>query len=259
MSVIWKGITLRYQKELMDALKVGNEKRVHEFLRNYVGNKGSQGMEHSPDIYSSPDMTIDRSLLSDEELMIPSPPGQKMNTTMTGLVANMIYNLAGKVPRNVMEIGAGLGFMGVIMRRWGAQSYTDVDLPTNVLAAAYFVSRCNGEDQVFLYGEPSSENRFASFYPSTDCRGVLKRKYDAICNVNSFPEIPVHAQDDYLGIIAQCLSDDGFFLSVNHEETVLNQRSMSTAMQNQSKLKCVLGRSSQAYPGYIDEVYRIQR
>jgi len=263
MSQIWQGITSVYQKKLFDALKSENEESVAHELDQFVVSGGSHGMEYSPDIYSLPHPGLDRSQLNDEELAIPSVSPGSVGKTFSGMVALLIHQLRGGVPKNVLEIGAGLGFVGVIMSKWGAKSYTDIDLPTNALAAAFFFSRCCGEDQVFLGSEPVDPNsRFASYYSATNFAAAKNRKYDLMCNINSFPEIPNHMQDSYVNLISECLDADGIFLSINHENTVLGQRSVTNAMKSCPALVCVskkpafFGNQLDASAGYKEEIYK---
>ena len=258
MSDIWKGITSVRQIDLKNALISGDVSLVEKILDGWVLSRGSEGVEYSPDVYSLPHPGLDRSKLTDNELAIPDPLGSVRAPTATGMVAQLICRLNNGIPSHTLELGAGLGFMGVIMCRWGAKSYTDIDLPTMATAAAFYFSRCCGADRVRIGEEPASASTFATYYPSTYCIGVLERKYDAIVNVNSFPEMPNSSQDSYLGIISKSLKPGGFFLSINHENEVCGQRSLPHAVKAHDQLVLQKRNLSEVYPGgYMDEVYRL--
>lgn len=259
MSDIWKGITSVRQVGLKKALTSGDEAILGKTLDDWVASKGAEGVEYSPDVYSLSRPGLDRRKLTDLELSIPDPSGVQPAPTPSGHVAQLICRLNKGIPSHTLELGAGLGFIGVIMCRWGAKSYTDVDLPTYATAAAFYFSRCCGEDRVRLRGEPSTESTFATYYPSTDCSGVLERKYDVVVNVNSFPEMPNAAQDSYLRIIAKCLKPDGFFFSINHEHEVCGQRSLANAIKANPGLLILKSRNqSEVYPQwYFDDVYQL--
>jgi SAM-dependent methyltransferase len=259
MSDIWKGITTVRQGSLKNALTSGDESLLEKTLDGWVVSKGAEGVEYSPDVYSLSRPGLDRSKLTDRELSIPDPSGLEPAPTGSGHVAQLLCRVNNGIPSHTLELGAGLGFIGVIMCRWGAKSYTDVDLSTYATAAAFFFSRCCGAERVRLRGEPDSKSIFATYYPSTDCSGVLERKYDAVVNVNSFPEMPNSAQDSYLRIIAKCLKPGGFFFSINHEHEVCGQRSLTHAIAANPGLLILQKRNqSEVYPSwYNDEVYRI--
>jgi len=258
MSDIWRGITHVRQGGLKTALTSGDESLVEKTLDEWVVSKGSEGVEYSPDVYSLPHPGLDRSKLTDKELAIPDQSGSVKAPTASGMVAQLLCRLNNGVPQHTLELGAGFGFIGVIMCKWGAQSYTDVDLPTYATAAAFYFSRCCGADKVRMCGEPANDTAFATYYSSTYCAPLLERKYDAVVNVNSFPEMPNSSQDSYLGIISKCLKPGGFFLSINHENEVCNQRSLPHAVKAHPALVLQKRNLSEVYPaGYIDEVYKL--
>lgn len=256
MSQIWQGITRIYHEELLNALKSGESSRVEQVLDRFVVSGGAHGIDFWPRVYSTSQPGIDRSLLTDAELDISAPGSD--SSLLTGQVASLLYRHLGKVPEHVLEIGAGLGFLGVILNRWGTKSYTDVDLPTNAIAAAFFLSRVCGANSIRFYHEPKTQPRFANYLPSTDCREILWHQYDVIVNVNSWPEIPIHMQDSYLDYAVRCLALDGVLVSLNHENSVLGQRSMAQSMLEQKHFVLILRQPSTILQGYTQEIFQLQ-
>jgi len=224
MTCIWEGITRLYHKRLKDAIKSGSEARVKVILENFIADEGAHGMDHGG---------------------------------MVTPVGDVICTRFGSAPKHVLEIGGGLGFLGSSMLRLGSKSYTDIDLPTSAIAAAFHVSKTINPEKIWLCGEHESGNKYAHFHPSTNCFGVLNRKYDVIVTINCFPEIPIRAQDAYIQIASKCLSPDGILYSINHEGTVLQQRSLSIAMKDQKQFVCVRSNPAPIYSGYMEEIYKL--
>lgn len=166
-----------------------------------------------------------------------------------------IIESLGRCPKDVLEIGPGLGNLGLIAHRWKVNSYTAIDIPSGCVLAAYFMSKVCGEDNVWLYGEPDGHSQFAKFFPSTHC-GVIG-KYDLIFNSDGFPEMPESVQDKYLDLIQEHLSPDGMFLSINHESDALEQRRLWSAIKHNPRLRLASRHPFMLRDGYIEEIYRL--
>jgi SAM-dependent methyltransferase len=267
MFCVWQGITRVYHQNLISAMTARDETATENALDEFVTSGGSIGMNHFPESYSMPGGGSDRSHLTNEELFIPDNYTATHNSIVNDAdkassaypqAALLIRDAFGRVPDRILEIGGGIGFLSVIMYRWGAKLYSDLDIPSNAAVSAFFSARCCRPENVWLYGEaPDHSPKRIRFYPSTEYTAVESDKYDVIFNMNSFPEIPMHIQDAYLALIANCLAPDGVFLSVNHERPDLGQRSVSKAMKNQSRLVCVSSKPSFLLSDYFDEVYKL--
>jgi len=272
MSPLWTGISSVYHKPLIQALLARDVNKSEHELSHFAVTGGSHGAERGSELYFSPDNTIDREKLSNSSLNIPDLESGQIGMAGVWQVANdgsttqfsfpawivlRARSILGRMPENVLEIGPGLGFNGVIFDRWGTKSYSLIDIPSMASAAGFFLGRCCGENRMWFYGENPDTSKFGYIYPSTDCRGVLAKRYDIVLNVNSFPEIPNFAQDEYLEIISRCLAPNGLFLSINHENPICNQRSVALAMQCQSNLKRLSRKPSEILAGYFDEVYAL--
>lgn len=268
MFCVWQGITRVYHTRLITALIARDEAATEKALDEFVTSGGSMGMNHFPESYSMPNGMKDRSSLSNEDLCVPSVrdviQGDILNDADKGSTAYqkaavLIRDINGGTPKRILEIGGGIGFLSVIMLRWGAKLYSDLDIPSNATVAAFFSSRVCRPENVWLHGEPMDESRLVRFYPATDYNAVRGEKYDVIFNMNSFPEIPIEIQDVYLDLIADCLAPGGAFISINHERPELGQRSVSKAMKNQTKLICENSKPSILLMDYFDEVYRMNQ
>lgn len=263
MFCVWEGITRVYHKRLISVLIAKDEPEVEKALDEFVTSGGSHGMNHFPESYSMPNGMSDRSHLSDEALCIPSASNALLSdiaksSTVYSKAAVLIRDINGGVPNRILEIGGGLGFLSVIMFRWGVKLYSGLDIPSNSTAAAFFSSRCCRPENIWLYGEPKDESKPVRFYLATEYNGIRGEKYDVIFNMNSFPEIAIGIQDVYLDLIADCLSPHGAFISINHEHLNLDQRSVSKAMKHQTKLVCESSNPSVILDGYFDEIYRLK-
>ena len=138
----------------------------------------------------------------------------------------------------------------------GGEAYADIDLPSTAVEAAFLSARCCGQENVMLGGE-SDNNQRIQFHTAADYSTVETHKYDVIVNMCSFPEIPPSMQDQYLALIARCLSPKGFFLSVNHEHPHLGQRNIVKAAADQRLLVCSSYTPSAILDGYFDGIYKL--
>jgi len=163
--------------------------------------------------------------------------------------------LAGNVPKDILEIGAGLGNLGWMARQWGCHSYTVVDLPSVCVMSSFFLSKCCGESEVWLFGEGSRKDQFCGFHPASNFSGVLESSYDVVFNSDSMPEMPESVRDGYINLIAKCLSPYGFFLSINHESNKDGQGRVFDSVRRNGSLKMVSRSPFMMREGYIEEIY----
>lgn len=173
-------------------------------------------------------------------------------TTLTS-----IMRLPNWPPIKVVELGAGLGFLGsALFMTIPRLVYNTVDLPTVSVLQAYLLSQCVGENAIWLDGEARKETDRVFICGPKMPNLVLGA--DLVINQDSLPEMTHVTQDAYLSRIADCLCADGFFLSVNHEGIAGNQRSVHLAMQNVKGMKLVSRHPYWGRSGYVEEVYARQ-
>lgn len=165
------------------------------------------------------------------------------------------------LPRRTLEIGAGLGNLGMIVSRWKhglpwrAESYTVIDLPHVAVLSAWFLSKCCGEGSVWLHGESPNADAFARIYSCTNYREAFGQ-YDLVFNSDSLPEMPEAVQDGYIRFIYECLSPGGIFFSVNHEGDQAGQSSVLEAVKRNGRLALVSRHPYAMLDGYVEEVYQ---
>jgi hypothetical protein len=274
MNKFWAIICANIGMVIRKALASGDVASVAKVLETSVANNYNHGIEDVVNWqhYGNGNKFYRQAMAEGLNMALPNFLGFKneMGAPM-GFISHSIMSLiirdhnGGKYPTQMLEIGPGLGFMAVAMFRVGVKSYTMIDLPSNAVPAAYVVMKCIGEENVWLYGEPENDAAVRVF-PSTNYWDVMARKYDVIYNKNSFPEIPNHAQDDYLEVIADCLDMNGFFISVNHEHLVWEQRPLPEAIKLHPSLKRIsrepfsdmIAQNTmlEDLPGYFKEIYR---
>lgn len=282
MHPIWGGITNHYHSELSAALRSESEPAVMEAMEHFAirgGLTGIEGLNYFVN-RNSESHEMRRILDSGIDISLPDFCGFKCQGPDGGVphrfllycdIALWILSQRnGSVPNSVLEIGAGIGFLGVIMQRMGCKAYTVIDLPTTAVLIAYFLSKCIGSEQVWLVGEGDDhKDRFVRIYASTQFDGAKSSRYDVACSVNGFPEISQPMQDEYLALISNTMTDGGMFMSVNHEDTVLNQRSVADSIKAHTKLHrvsrevskiiCPFGmfddRENPGIHKYVDEIY----
>lgn len=159
----------------------------------------------------------------------------------------------GSPPENVIEIGPGLGLAGLLLRGLGCRRYTVVDLPIGGVIVGWMLAAFLGEKQVRFSNEDESEAYAWIFAPDTI--GKLGGVYDAVLNVDSFPEIPPPCQDAYIAMAARRLFSEGFFYSINQESANNGQRSINRAMREKGDFRCAVRKIFPLRPGYIEEIY----
>ena len=266
-SIIWEGIVAFHHKSLLDALNSGNELATEQALDSFGPNGGLQGIENNlcwPDGHPTT-MALEKEGF---DLHVPDCFGFKFSPPEGGVPSRLPlycdvskrvrWANHGNIPERTLEIGSGLGFLGLLFFRAGAKSWTCVDLPTTAVFCAYFLSKCIGEKNIWFSGESSKLKGFARFYTCSNYLEIGSDKFDAICNINSFPEISNTMQDAYLRFIPNVMDDGCSFIPWNHESPVLAQRCVTQAvLQNpQSGLVCVSKTNTPIIEGYFEEIYQ---
>lgn len=279
MHDVWRGITSVYHKPMTDALLSENESNLLQSLNTFAPNDGFHGVEmFEPLLYDDGENPrIMRVKKAGLKLLLPDCFGYHFSGPKNGMphrllpyaeaLLVLIEKTGNLVPNHVLEIGAGIGYLGFLLSQVEAKSYTVIDLPSSCVFVAWFLAKCLGEHNVWLYGESQSERdeKYVRIFPSTDCAGVAHRKYDVVFNMNSFPEIPPIVQDQYLDIIASCLLPHGIFFSINHENSFWGQRSLHLAAQNHSNLErvscqpeSVIQNTGNPENVYVEEIYKLK-
>lgn len=282
MSGMWQSIVTNYQADLVTALESGDAGQLSLVLES--GGKFTYGIGDQGDIEwdrkllpllaqqvgvcrafnpESPRPLAENNLKPEIEKKTGirfELPSCFHFSNATGLPNRFFYSHSaaytmllrlGRPPRSVLEIGAGLGFMGHICWQWKCP-YTVIDLPTVAVMSAYFLSKACGEDEIWLYGEEDQPKPFARFYPCTHFEQPEGSCHVAYNN-DSLAEMTEGMIRAYARFISKSLSEDGFFLSINHES---NSNTVSECAEG---LKLCSRSAWMMRPGYMEEVYSKQQ
>jgi hypothetical protein len=155
-----------------------------------------------------------------------------------------------------LEIGSGIGELGMIAHKLGSETYTSIDLPSSSVIAAYSLMKAIGPENVWLFGEAPS-SAFARFYPSTNYSGCLELKSHLVFNSDSFPEIPEAEQDRYLDLVCQTMYRSSLLMSFNQEGPFEGQRPINRAISQHGKLKLRSRAQWMIRDGYVEETYSL--
>jgi len=257
---IWGGLIASYQGPLVSALESGNVDALDGVLANLGTIAYGLDDPYQPIIpWESPRMKSELEGLGQVDRADLQPPncfgfdfakGTSARMLHYSSIGSTILSTLGSKPRTMLEIGAGLGFMGFIAHRWSTP-YTVIDLPSVAVMSAHFMSKVCGQDNVWFWGEPDNPESFARFYPSNNYRHTAT--YQVVLNHNSFPEMSPEARAGYMGFIKSVLPSDGFFISVNHEERSCGQGTVRDAATN---LTLVSRTEFRMRHGYFEEIYK---
>lgn len=292
---IWQGITSAHHRSLVDAIQGGDSTTVIAALNNLATSGALAGIEAlapiprslfdnlvqrlaqrmgiipianpeqpSPSInwsLQNADLALSRcSELLGIPMSLPSCFGFKgmLMPIRFLFYCSAAFTVQGQLGRwgNVLEIGAGLGNLGFISYYQDAESYTVIDLPSVAIMSAFFMGKVCGSEKVWLSGESENKNSFARFYASTELEDVRHNSYHLIFNSDSLPEMPGPVRDGYINLIADCLSPDGIFLSINHESDRAGQGSVLESVRHNGRLRLAARYPFMMRDGYIEEIYR---
>lgn len=294
---IWGGILQTTQKELFDALEAKNSQYLEEILNRKTTVYGVDGfnLEKWTEPYGLEALNALARRLGYINYYNPEQPSPNSNflsrngTWLQGIIEQetgsfdlpecfgrkadpgngatitVLWTLGQcftiklsfpKFPAKALEIGAGIGFFGYFGKRFGLKSYTVVDIPTTAVLCAHSLAIMLGEDSVWLYGEPESKTAFAKIYPA-DAKDLITGKHDLVFNSNSFPEIPINIQNQYVQLIPKWLKDGGILYSCNHESNLVEQRSVKDAIQGDPRYQRIYRAPFMVRAGYMEEMYKV--
>lgn len=298
LTELWKSVLSLFQQRLLDALKARDATKLGDVLCSMYGTDLTWGLDdwntreserpwpvaclslanaiglgrmENPEQPGNEDIPLS-DVLDDIDAYFGCRVGRMGGGGMNGLCQGgrfiprkflevlttivSLMRLPQWKPARVMELGAGLGFMGsalnmLIPNVW----YETIDLPTVSVMQAYLLSFCVGDKSIWLAGEQRvSAHRI--FINGTTLKGT--GGFDFAINQDSLPEMPHSTQDEYLTLIRDRLHPYGAFVSVNHEGSAANQRSVHLAMKNVTGMKLKSRHPYWGRIGYVEEVWEKQ-
>ncbi len=117
----------------------------------------------------------------------------------------------------IIEIGAGMGFLGYYLDKAGYKDYTIIDLVRVNACQTYFLARNLPDRDIILSGE--RENPFDLAYKdsiktlhSNDFKNIEKNRFSIMINMDSLTEMIIEEANKY--IQSDCAP---LLLSINHE------------------------------------------
>lgn len=252
---IWKPLTLDYQSGLSSAFASKNIQVIESFLANLYRGQTVSGFDVPNDATTpfADHLIRAASALGVIHAYAPLQPNDSTYDT-EGLLLAMEYVLRARItypgggsmrgalvngrfiphklieavpivvaiqrlrfqPRIIMEIGAGAGTIGYLLRQVIDCEYHTVDLPLVSVVHAFLLMSSVGN--VWLHGELEAKS---SVYvhglnrPQIQC--------DLIINKDSLPEFPKSNAIEFLDYIEESLRPRGYFLSINHESHIGGQ------------------------------------
>jgi hypothetical protein len=98
-------------------------------------------------------------------------------------------------PPRFLEIGAGMGRTAYYARRFGARTYTVVDLPLALIGQAVFLGLVLGDDQIWFQGEKGDgEGKLRLLTPPQF--HATGEPFQMVLNADSMPEMdPLHVKE----------------------------------------------------------------
>lgn len=158
------------------------------------------------------------------------------------------------------EYGAGNGIAAYYARLMGVSSYTTFDLSITNVFAGWFLINALGEQEVHLYGEPSS-NLGVTILPSWKCADANTNAFDIVLNQDSFPEIDKTLLLSYFEIIHKTSSS--YFLSINHETespmATVKHSNVSKILKNNPHFDLLSRSRYWIREGYVEELYKLNK
>jgi hypothetical protein len=161
-------------------------------------------------------------------------------------------------PTNVLEIGAGAGWIGYLLNRLGIPKYHTIDLPTVSVMQAYMLAAATSPKEVWLSGEERSGNHSFFIHGLSEEPGWswIKGYFQLAINQNSFPEITPGEQTRLVAILERVVQAGDVFLSINHESSEREQSRVFDAMSASKEFKLIQRSPHWAREGYVEEVWR---
>ena len=152
---------------------------------------------------------------------------------------------------NICEIGPGLGRTAYFATVLGAKKYTLVDIPISSMVQGYFLLNSLPKQRFIFNGEPELDHGL--HFRSPDSFFDSKETYDLVLNVDALTEIGIEVARRYLQQISQRTQ---YFLSINHEG---NEFTIRELVKEFPELRLVERSRSWIRPGYVEELYKIER
>jgi len=188
-----------------------------------------------------------------------------LNAIYTALLTErMSCRLGVTGPARICEIGAGTGRVAYWSMRFGAKSYTIIDLPQVNVLQGYYLLKGLGADRVALYDEAwtHSAERMVRILPAHATWERRGDEYDIVLNQDSFPEMDSDTVEDYLRWIG-ATSARGL-LSINHESKptygpALVQVSVPEVIEHLGGFELLDRYPYWLRKGYVVELYRAER
>lgn len=180
--------------------------------------------------------------------------------TMTdrALMAIFIANSMKKIidmDKAVCEIGGGSGMQAYYMWKAGFRRLAVVDLPEVGMCQAYFLHRNIKEASIILddcfRSSRDREGTIGIFRPERFYEAT-RHKWDAIINVDSFPEMPKQFVLDY---ISKCVENRWPLVSINQEAATGDQNIVPLICAGFPLLQRVLRAPFWMRLGYVIEHY----
>lgn len=120
---------------------------------------------------------------------------------------------------DVVEIGGGCGWIGVIATKMGAHHYHSIDLPSSCVIQAYMLGCELGQESIWLLGENHTDKQTIWIHGLDKTKALSEiGQFGVAVNQNSFPEIAVNDQIAIRDFISAGLRPGGIFFSMNREE-----------------------------------------
>ncbi len=183
------------------------------------------------------------------------------------LILNSL-NLIGKSKTNILEIGGGFGSLAErLFESEKINSYTNVDIPSSLVTAYYYLATKYGEDIVELIDTKSRldeklnlDEKKIFLIPSAFYSEIKKyEKYDLLCNFASFSEMDFETVKNYLENLPKSIN---IIVTSNSNSELKYKNSNNFKEIKVDKFpipkKFVLGFSSVQIPFYSNWRYKTQ-
>lgn len=124
----------------------------------------------------------------------------------------------GIIPKNILELGAGVGNLCLVLKEMFANYHT-VDLPIMSVMQAYLLAIHFSPEKIWFAGEPRSDTHAIFIHGIKPSEFLASLQFALAVNQDSLPEIPYKNAAVYAHMIETQLVPGGLFLSINHESS----------------------------------------
>lgn len=130
--------------------------------------------------------------------------------------------------KKVVEIGPGGGHLASIILYYHSNvEYTCVDLP-EMKQYAFFEMTLLGHMKKLIYGRDFNSNKFLYIHPQEFYEA--KHPIDILLNIESFGEMSSEIAFDYTQYCLSLMNSEGYFISVNRMNRVINPNKPEDAL-----------------------------